>query len=29
MCPRAVAGVAELALGSPVMIEGEVELDDA
>lgn len=29
VCPRAVAGVAELALGSPVIIEGEVELGDA
>lgn len=26
MCPRAVAGVAELALNSPVIIEGEVEV---
>ena len=29
VCPRAVAGVAELALGSPVIIEGEVELSAA
>ena len=28
MCPRAVAGVTELALGSPVIIEGEVELQN-
>lgn len=26
MCPRAVAGMAELALNSPVIIEGEVEI---
>jgi YjgF/chorismate_mutase-like, putative endoribonuclease len=26
VCPRAVAGVAELALNSPVIIEGEVEI---
>lgn len=26
MCPRTVAGVAELALNAPVIIEGEVEL---
>jgi len=28
VCPRAVAGAAELAFGSPVIIEGEVELAD-
>ena len=27
LCPRAVAGVAELAFGSPVIIEGEVIID--
>jgi hypothetical protein len=27
LCPRVVAGMAELALGSPVIIEGEVEID--
>lgn len=27
VCPRAVAGMAELALNSPVIIEGEVEID--
>jgi hypothetical protein len=27
ICPRAVAGMAELGLGSPVIIEGEVEID--
>ena len=26
ICPRAVAGMAELAFGSPVIVEGEVEL---
>lgn len=29
LCPRAVAGMAELALNSPVIIEGEVELRSA
>lgn len=28
ICPRAVAGAAELPFGSPVIIEGEVELAD-
>ena len=27
ICPRAVAGVAELPFGSPVIIEGEVEVN--
>jgi hypothetical protein len=27
LCPRAVAGMAELGLNSPVIIEGEVEID--
>lgn len=26
LCPRAVAGMAELALDSPVIVEGEVEI---
>jgi hypothetical protein len=26
VCPRAVAGMAELPFGSPVIIEGEVEI---
>jgi hypothetical protein len=29
LCPRAVAGMAELALNSPVIIEGEVEIREA
>ena len=29
VCPRAVAGMAELALNSPVIVEGEVEIADA
>jgi len=29
LCPRAVAGMAELALNSPVILEGEVEIRDA
>jgi hypothetical protein len=29
LCPRAVAGMAELALNSPVILEGEVEIREA
>lgn len=29
LCPRSVAGMAELALDSPVIIEGEVEISEA
>lgn len=29
LCPRAVAGMSELALNSPVIIEGEVEIREA
>lgn len=29
LCPRAVAGMAELALNAPVILEGEVEIADA